>query len=221
MREYRSIVKTLVLTATIALALFQSGCGHGSAVKAGFLSDYSRLESKSDSTLQYVDSESLAQYSNFIVDDVDYYFRHETQTVNRRTKNKMTQQELKDLTNYLQSRIMEAVVASGNNVVFRPGRGVARIRMSITDITDSTNTTLLPVSKMLRMGVGGAALEAEILDTMTDKQIAAIVETQKGSNSPFTGLGKWGSTKEVIDEWAERFEARLSSAKATAYRTQR
>jgi hypothetical protein len=213
MRKYTHVTKKLLLVA-ITLAMFISGCGEkGYAVRTGFLTDYANLQRQSESSLLYVNSDELAQYSNFIVDDIDTYFHTQAQTGQEQTQVKMTQQEIDDLTNYMQANIMNAITSSGKNVVFHPGRGVARIRISLSDMNRSLNTTLLASVKMLGIGVGGAAIEGEIIDSLTDKQVAAIVETQVGSNKAYTNLGKWGSTKEVMDEWAERFKKRLNGQK--------
>ena len=210
MEKYRPVTIKLLLVA-ITFSLLMSGCGEpGNAVRTGFLTDYSNLQRQSESSLVYINSDELAQYSNFIVDDIDTYFHTQAQTGEQQTQVKMTQQEIDDLTNYMQANIMNAITSSGKNVVFHPGRGVARIRISLSDMNRSLNSTLLGSVKMLGIGVGGAAVEGEIIDSLTDKQIAAIVETQMGTNKAYTNLGKWGSTKEVMDEWAERFKKRLN-----------
>ena len=52
-------------------------------------------------------------------------------------------------------------------------------------------------------------MEAEFVDSLTGKQIAAVVETKASSRVPFTGLSDWGGAKSAIDEWTKRLKDRL------------
>jgi hypothetical protein len=72
---------------------------------------------------------------------------------------------------------------------------------------------VLPQASLLGVGVGGAAMEAEIVDAVTGKQVAAVVESKQGSRVPFSNLGEWGTAKGVMDSWAKRFKERLEEAK--------
>jgi len=139
--------KTSVLAvAAVGLMLMQCGCGAGKTVKAGFLSDYSRLEVESESTMRYVNERALAKYSSFIVDRVGLHFHSGADGIEDKTKGKLTQEKIDDLTNYLHSKLVEAVKDSGHSVVHQPGRGVARIRAALTDIDETSLVTLYPDS---------------------------------------------------------------------------
>lgn len=206
--------KTSVLVvAAVGLMLMQCGCGAEKVVKTGFLSDYSRLTVKSESSLRYVNESALARYSSFIVDRVTLYFHSGADGIEDKTKGKLTQEKIDDLTNYLHSKIVEAVKESGHSVVYQPGPGVARIRAALTDIDKTSIVTLYPGAKLSGLGLGGAALEAEIVDSNTGEQIAGLVEAQKGSRIPFVGLGKWDAAKQAMDEWGKRLQKRLEETK--------
>ena len=208
MRTRMSKTSVLVVAA-VGLMLMQCGCGAGKVVKTGFLSDYSRLTVKSESSLRYVNESALARYSSFIVDRVGVHFHSGADAIEDKTKGKLTQEKIDDLTNYFHSKIVEAVKESGHTVVYQPGPGVARIRTAISDIDKTSIVTLYPGAKLSGLGLGGAALEAEIIDSTTGEQIAGLVEAQKGSRIPFVGLGKWDAAKQAMDEWAKRLEKRL------------
>jgi hypothetical protein len=60
---------------------------------------------------------------------------------------------------------------------------------------------------------GGATMEAELVDSMTGKQIGAVMESGKGSRIPFSNLGDWTAAKGVMDGWAARFQKRLEEAR--------
>ncbi|KKK98156.1 hypothetical protein LCGC14_2645560, partial [marine sediment metagenome] len=196
--------------AVVGLMLIQCGCGSEQQAKTGFLKDYSRLRKVSDSTLRYVNSAAVSRYSNFMVDSVGMHFHHGSKAIKERSKGNVTQREMNDITNYMHSKLVAAVRNSGNNIVYRAGPGVARIRVAITDITTSELISLMPTARAIsKAGVGGASMEAEIVDSMTGEQVAALVESRKGSRIPLADLGKWDSTKRVIDEWAKSLQARL------------
>ena len=72
---------------------------------------------------------------------------------------------------------------------------------------------MIPQASLLGAGIGGASMEAEVLDSMTDKQIGAVVESGKGGRIPFTNLGKWTAAQKVIDSWANRFQKRLEESR--------
>ena len=211
--EKRMKETRVLMVVAIGLMLIQCGCGPGSAVKTGFLTDYSRLSKESNSTLRYINNRALAKYSNFIVDPVEVHFHRGAKAVEHRTKGKLTQQKVTDLTNYLHARIVEVVKNSGNRIVYRPAAGVARLRVALTNIDRSTAASLLPTAKMVGAGIGGASMEAEVVDSMTDEQIGAVVESKKGSIIPFANLGEWDAAKQVMDDWAKRFKKRLDEVR--------
>ena len=201
---------SVLMVVAIGLMLIQCGCGAGEATKTGFLTDYSRLSKESKSSLRHINKQALAKYSNFIVDPVEVHFHKGAKAVEHRTKGKLTKRQVTDLTNYLHARIVKAVEDSGNRVVYQPASGVARIRVALTDIDRSTAASLLPQAKLMGAGIGGASMEAEVVDSMTGEQIGAVVESKKGSKMPFANLGEWDAAKQVMDDWAKRFQKRLA-----------
>ena len=83
------------------------------------------------------------------------------------------------------------------------------MRIALTDLKKSDAVSLLPQASLTGVGIGGAAMEAEIVDSMTGEQIAAVVQTQKGSKIPFASMGEWTAAKKVMDDWAERLQGHL------------
>ena len=194
--------KIALIGMTVTMVLVLSGCG-SKQVETGFLSDYSKLQ-KEGSALRYVNEVELKKYASFIVNKVQVHLYE-----GEKSKGKLTDEELGDLTNYMHAKIVEAVENAGKTVVYRPAAGVARIRIALTDLDASNAVTILPQASLLGAGLGGAAGEAEIIDSMTDQQIAAFVLKQQGSRIPFTNLGKWTAAKQVIDNWAKKFQKRI------------
>ena len=110
----------------------------------------------------------------------------------------------------MHDRIVEAIQNSGKNIVTQPGQGVARIRVAITDIEKSTIVSLSPQAKLAGIGLGGASMEAEIIDSITEKQIAVVIKKEKGSRIPFVNLAPWDAAKQVMNDWAKRFQKNLA-----------
>ena len=194
--------KSMIIIISAAMMMMFSGCS-SKQVETGFLSDYSKLQ-KEGAGLRYIDTKALSEYSSFIVDRVELH-RYEDEKKERQ----LTDQEIADLTSYMHAKIVEAVQNAGDKVVYQPAAGVARIRIALTDLDASNAVSILPQASLLGAGLGGAAVEAEILDSMTSQQIAAIVLKQQGSRIPLTNLGEWTAAKQVMDDWGKRMQKRL------------
>lgn len=192
---------------TIVSVSGQFGCGSRKLARTGFLSDYSRLESVSETSLMYNNPEyDLADYSNFILDPVEVHFHDEA------GKPDMSRKELAELRQHMFAAVHNAILKD-YEIVRRSGPGVARIRIAITDIKKSTPVlTVLPPGRLVGFGLGGAAMEAEVLDSQTGEQISAVIESQKGKRLSFEGLSKWGDTKAVMNAWAEHLKERIDEA---------
>ena len=121
----------------------------------------------------------------------------------------LVEQDLADLTNYFHAAIVKAISNAGDKVVHQPATGVARIRVALTDIEKTGALSVLPQASLLGVDLGGVSMEAEIVDSMTGEQIAAVVETQKGSRVPFSNLGEWTTAKNIMDDWAKRLQKNL------------
>lgn len=173
--------------------------------KTGFLSDYSRLEPTKGS-LRYIDMARLSTYSKFIIEPV---------IVNldwKRREFRPDRTTLKSFANYMHNAIVNAI-GDRYMIVSQPGPGVAQMRIALTDIeTSSPVFNVLPHTRLSGEGLGGASMEAELLDSQTGEQIGALIEGQKGSRFSFASLEKWGDAKAVMDDWAKRFRERLDEA---------
>ncbi len=198
----------VLMIVAIGIMTVMSGCGE-EQVKTGFLTDYSRLRKESDTSLRYINRGALARYSNFIVDRVEVHLHRYAKAHEHRTEGNLTRRQITDLANYFHARVIKAVEDSGSRVVYRPAAGVARLRVALTDIDRSTAASLIPTTKLIGVGIGGASVEVEVVDSMTGEQIGAVVESKKGSRVPFANLGEWDAAKQVMDDWAKRLQKRL------------
>jgi len=208
----KSVKKTSVFMGLAVVMIFmQFGCESKSVSQTGFLTTYSKLQKESDVSFINMDRQQLTQYSYFIVDDVRAYFPPQSKAIEERTAGVLTQAQIDELTNHMYSEIVKAVRGAGYAVVPAPGEDVARISVALTDVEGLNIRRLLPVSRMTGAGIGAAAMEAEIVDSMTNQQLAAIVELQEGSKFPLVNVEKWDAAKQVISDWAKKFEMRLDA----------
>jgi hypothetical protein len=189
------------------------GCGQKTPATTGFLSDYSNLKSVSDDSFRYLDKAAFSKCNAFIVDPVTVHFKEGSEAIKAKSEGKVTEKDLMDLTNYFHDALVKSISEAGYTVAYQPGPGVARIRAAITDLKETSALNMLPQASLLGVGVGGMAMEAEFVDSQTGKQIAAVVETQKGGRIPFSNLGEWGTAKGIMDGWAKRLKERLDEGK--------
>ena len=189
----------------IAVMFALGACATDDTMKpsfSGFLGDYSQLkpDPEFDDALRWANPNmSLAGYSSFIVDPVIVQFAHSDEGT------ALSPDELKELTDHFRSEAITAL-SEKYKVVNEPGSGVLRIRVAITSI--ETTTPILnihPAMKLTGLGLGGASMEAEAIDSVSGERIVAIVDSQQGNRMSIAeGLQTLGHAKQVMSYWVER-----------------
>ncbi len=187
------------------------GCRSQDAVSpVGFLSDYSKLERVSPAHYRYVAPDNpLARYSSFIVDSVALDWHEGSRIPRQLDAGKVTHAEMEDLAAYLRRAVISAL-AEEYAIAQQPAPGVARIRMALTDVQSATPR--LGDDPRRGAGLGRAAMEAEILDSVTGEQIGAIVIISRGGSHGLTVLKDWSQPKVVMKQWATQFREYLDDA---------
>ena len=190
----------VVVVALCGGLLSAIGCS-STVTTAGFLSDYSKLE-PDGSDLRYVERAELANYKRFIVEPVKVHYHREAKRADPPTARR--------LANTLHNEVTNQLISGGYRIVSQPGPGIARIRVAITDLRkDTAALNVLPQTRMTGLGLGGASMEGEILDSETGRQVAAVVQGGGGKRISLQGLKKWSSAEAVIKGWAEKFRKSL------------
>jgi hypothetical protein len=197
--------RNLLTVLAIALVAAQCGCSAKLGRQTGFLSDYTKLDRQSDISYRYI-GPYLGRYSQFIVDPVKVHFHASSKA------GKLSAENITDMQNYMHAAIVSAI-SDRYSIVYRPGPGVARIRVALTDLKKSKIVqNIWPGSKLAGTGLGGASLEAELVDSRDGTQIGAVVESQLGERLSLDGLSTWGDVKAIMDGWAKRLRERLDEA---------
>ena len=197
------------LIASLLAVSILSGCASvQKPEQSGFLSDYSRLKELNENQLAYR-SGKVVQYDTFIVDPVKLLAEPDGGQVNFR------EDELEELVDYFEERLKDELTRDdGYTLVDEPGAGVARIRIALTDARSSIGLLNLAIyTKITGAGIGGAAFEAEIVDSESGEQLAAYMRWGGGSRVLRAGLTRAGDAKIVIDDWTTQLRERFDQAR--------
>lgn len=180
----------ILLASLVAVAL--AGCASTPPPRSGFLVDYPDLKPDryGNPRLLWWEKPDFdwKRYQKLMIDPVVMYY-------DPKAKNQEIRPE--DL-NRLADEFRAVVIAelgSSFPVVNTPGRDVLRIRAAITEIIPA-NPAVNVVTTLVAfvpLDMGGAAIEAEFIDSMTNERMAVMVERKLGTpfdlKSGFTSLG--------------------------------
>ena len=203
--------KAAVWIATFAFI----ACGSLGEVRAqskrysGFLGDYSRLKKsrKLEGAMSYESpSKSLKEYDKFIIDPVVVHFAPNAKGIG------VDPFKVQQVAAYFHRELWQAL-SIRYQVVNTPGPGVLRLRAAITDIkTTVPLMNIHPATKLLGLGLGGASMEWEAVDSQTGERVLAVVDVRRGAFNPLpsgAGFDEVGHAKEVMRYWVKRFVGRV------------
>lgn len=184
-----------------------SACATQQASYSGFLGDYSQLapSPRVQGAMVYRHPQKpLASYQKFFLDPVVVHFSPDAEGT------ALDPAQLFELTSYFRTELSLGLSARGK-LAPSPGPGVLRVRIALTDVKTTTPImNIHPATKLSGLGLGGASMEAELVDSITGERIMAAVDSRPGSRLGLTqGLTKLGHAKEVIRFWVSRFLERI------------
>jgi hypothetical protein len=130
-----------------------------------------------------------------------------------------------ELTNYLHQALVKAVGAKFQ-LVHRPGRGVMRVQVALTDVHGATpglrtlSMTIPQARALATLGyvatgtyafVGSAEVEGLIAGSLTGKVLVGAMDRRVGGGS-VESAAQWtmGDAQNAMDKWAEMTALRLS-----------
>lgn len=215
----------LLPIASATLALLGLSCATTEKTRdfrySGFLKNYEQLQpgqSADDPILLYLNPDAdWASYDKLMIDPV---------TIWRTMGSNLTsvpETELQQLADQLYWALRKAV-EDDYEIVQRPGRGVLRVRVALTEVKGanavaSTISKLSPlplitgVSKMTTgtwAFVGKAGIEGETLDSLSNQRLSAAVDERAGGRSLQSGSSTWSDVEQAFRYWADRFSKRLA-----------
>jgi hypothetical protein len=211
--DKKTLLWLRVVAVNTAVLMFCAGCASKQMhlTQSGFLSSYADLQEDKelDGMMVYRNPKVniKERYTKVLIAPVQFKL---DPTV---TKHQLDAEHQIQLANYFQARLKEGLE---NNYVITdmPGPDVLLLRTAITDILPSKVYLNLHWSTtLIGGGIGGASLEAELVDSITGEQIMAFVDVRKGKTflqepqhlikNYTSGLTKWGHTREVMGVWAD------------------
>lgn len=181
--------------------------------RMGFISDYSKLEKVADNAYRYT-SPKVKEYSRFMIDGPEFLLERAAAEEEREFSDK----EIEELSVYFREQLERALTEDdGYEVVDAPGPGVGRLRIGITAL-DATNGALNVTiyTKVTGAGLGGAAMEGELVDSVSNEQLAAAVQWGSGSRVLRAGFTKLGDAKLQINHWVKNLRERIDMAHGRA-----
>lgn len=198
----------VVVILVVSLSLTGCAVKQGKITQTGFLSSYASLGK--DSNLKgiffYRDGESdlVNQYSKLYIEPVKFELSKEAED------QAVEPEEIEKLSTYFQNALSDKL-KSKFALITAPEKGALVLRTAITGILpNKVYLNLHWSTTLLGAGIGGASLEAELIEFESDKRLFAVVDARKGKRLNYTkGLTKWGHTKEVLDLWARYISEKL------------
>ena len=190
--------------AAIVVGSFLGGCSSAPTMtKSGFLSSYSNLKDVSDTKMRYI-GPTFQDYKSFIVEPIQLM-----------AQNDMKPADKAEISSYFNDSLVKLLKEHGYTITNTAGPGVARVRIAITNLKDSKWWMKLhPGTNLTGAGRGGATMEGEVVDSISGKQIGAVVQAGVGSQFTAFNYSTVSDIKTTIDEWAKQFSARLDELKA-------
>lgn len=184
----------------IGIAVLSTGCASTpTPTRTGFISDYGRLQKAETGAMRFI-SPDLREYKRYMVDPVEMRIQRDVLKPNDRA----------EVAAYMRDALTRILKAQGFDLANQPGVGVARVGVAITDVQLSKwYLNLHPASKATGAGSGGASMEAEVVDSVTGKQLAAVIQVGRGNQFELDTFSKLDDVKDVIDKWADAAAKRL------------
>jgi hypothetical protein len=222
--------RQLVALIVVSLMLPLGGCGKTHQAPkiqtSGFLNDYSQLEKggKGEAQLIYLHPDiDLKDYDRILMEPVRVYVRPDTKL------SQLRQLDIQDIINYLDSALREQLKGE-YQLVDRPGPGVMRMRVAITeaeggmvvlDTISSVTPIGLAINGIKRIATGTYAftgqmgIEVEFLDSQTDTRLVAAVDRRAGEkiSGEFDKFNKWRAVQGACDYWAVKLRHRLAETR--------
>jgi hypothetical protein len=211
----------ILLAAAFTLAGCRSTSRARDAKFSGFLSNYEQLtRNEGEGTFYaYVNPKAdFRKYDKILFEPVALMAGPDSKL------GKAPREDVQALVNYMAAKTAE-VFTKDYALVKEPGPTTLRVRCALTDVGSkrvamSTLSSITPIGLALQsiemlasgttLAAGEAAIEGEVLDSVTGERLAAAVDRRVGTMMPDKRhFDKWNHVKDALDYWIERLATRL------------
>lgn len=195
----------------LLVTMYLSSCASPVAeqTRTGFISDYSSLKKTSDVAYTYLNPK-ISSYSRFLIEKPVVLFDQDENYEG----GQFTNEEIDELVEYYFFHLSEAISKNDGYVITdKAAKGVARIKVALTAVDETVGALNLTIyTKVTGAGLGGAAMEGEILDSVTGEQLSAVVQWGNGSRILRAGYTKLGDAKLQINKWTNNLRKSIDEA---------
>lgn len=179
---------------------------------SGFLKSYPTFEKGPKGGADFVyfkEGVDYKQYNRVMIDPVVFFISDDAKYRG------IQPDELNKLSNAFHKAMSDAL-GDAYPLSKKPDKDVLRLRLAITDVLPSepkaTITTPMQVG-MSYLNMGKASMEAELLDSTSNKRVAAAIDTKAGDMYAVTeGMSKWEDVEKAFQFWAKRLRIFLDEA---------
>ena len=134
------------------------------------------------------------KYKTIIVDNAHFHLQSASQY------NTISSHDMEELREALHKAFVDALKGS-YTLVKQPRPDALRIRVVIINLVP----LIKDASSDVPFSVGGASIKAEILDSMTNERLGAVIDTKTGyKNKAVKSMDEWEHTKDVFKFWAQK-----------------
>lgn len=211
--------------AFLILPLFFAACETTETTKPqhlassrGFQSESSALGNKA--LVKQSDPKSLDKYRKVMIEDVKVSQPKASPDVKRATR-----EESERLAERFEE-ILREELRPHYQITNRRGRDTLAVRATLTDLQPSRPGVFvfnyLPYAAALTTGVslatgktpgaGSTTVEAEVVDSMSRRQVYAIIDQFKGSKFQPHGLERWGQTEAAMRAWSRKIRSGIQGS---------
>lgn len=200
-----------ILIAPLAAAALLAACATTPPAQSGFLADYAALKPDKYGRpgLLWAEKQGFdwKKYRKVMLDPVVVYYHPQAGS------KAIQPDELAKLAAFFREAVVNELQGA-YPVVAAPGPDVLRIRAAITDVVPASpalNVVTTAVA-FVPLDLGGAAIEAEFLDSTTGDRLAAMIDRKRGSSLDLKGgFTELGHAKAAFKEWAADLKKALQT----------
>jgi hypothetical protein len=187
-------------------------------MKRSYISTYRGLSAESESTLNRAhvkksDPATLGKYTKVIIEDVKVIPARSVPEGAKRA----SRAESEKLAEQFEV-ILKKELSPHYQITNRRGRDTLTVRAALTELEPSNPgvfvfnylpyasavTTGLTLVTGKTPGAGSSSVEAEVIDSITRRQLYAIVDRFNGSKLQPGGLEKWGQSEAAMRVWSRK-----------------
>ena len=224
MKKYGILVIIVLMAFSVMFLL--TGCATSEQARSvkpsGFLGDYSQLKKGGGerALLYYVrPGVYWAGYDKAILDSVSIWYSENSKF------DDVPKEELDNLAHYLYDAVRKQLDQNWT-LVDNPGPSTIRLRMALTEAEGAIRemdiaTTYLPPARLISEGtklatgthafVGAATIELEVLDSISNERLVAIVDKRSGGKHYEGSTDNWADIKQACDWWAQKMSTELEN----------